>query len=477
MPEVIMPRLSDTMEEGVLSRWLKKEGDAVRQGEVIGEIDTDKATMELESFDDGILEKLLVPEGATVAIGQPLAVIGDGSGGGGGTTTAGTAPGAAPATTPPSAVDGQPSAAAPTVAAEAVPTSAPPSAAAPAAGTPAPAAPTAAAPAGAAPAGAVPAAAARPSARLLSSPLARREAARHGLDPATITGTGPGGRIVRADVDAAVAAAQARGAAPAGEVPQPGQATPAPPQQPGQAPSSSAPAQQAQAGATDSVEVPLTQMRKVTARRLTESAAAPHFYLTVVVGVDALFRFRADVNERFSDRNIKVSVTDLLVRACAVTLRSHPGVNSSWAGDRILAHRRINVGVAVALDDGLIVPVVTSADTKTLDQIAVETRALAEKARAGTLSLQEFSGGTFTISNLGMFGIDNFTAVINPPEAAILAVGATTEEPYVQDGELLTRRIMKITLTSDHRVLDGAKSAAFLSDLKRNLEDPLRIVI
>jgi pyruvate dehydrogenase E2 component (dihydrolipoamide acetyltransferase) len=445
MPEVIMPRLSDTMEEGVLSRWLKKEGDAVRQGEVIGEIDTDKATMELESFDDGILEKLLVPEGATVAIGQPLAVIGDGSGGVGGTTTAGTAPGAAPATTPPSAADGQPSAAVPTVAAEvAVPV--------------------------------VPAAAAGPSARLLSSPLARREAARHGLDPATITGTGPGGRIVRADVDAAVAAAEARGAAPAGEVRQPGQAPSAPPQQPGQAPSSSAPAQPAQASA-DSVEVPLTQMRKVTARRLTESAAAPHFYLTVVVGVDALFRFRADVNERFSDRNIKVSVTDLLVRACAVTLRSHPGVNSSWAGDRILAHRRINVGVAVALDDGLIVPVVTSADTKTLDQIAVETRALAEKARAGSLSLQEFSGGTFTISNLGMFGIDNFTAVINPPEAAILAVGATTEEPYVQDGELLTRRIMKITLTSDHRVLDGAKSAAFLSDLKRNLEDPLRIVI
>jgi pyruvate dehydrogenase E2 component (dihydrolipoamide acetyltransferase) len=282
---------------------------------------------------------------------------------------------------------------------------------------------------------------------------------------------------VRADVDAAVAAAEARGAAPAGEVPKPGHALSAPSQLLGQAPSSSAPAQPAQAGAADSVEVPLTQMRKVTARRLTESAAAPHFYLTVAVGMDKLFDFRSDVNERFADRNIKVSVTDLLVRACSVTLRSHPKVNSSWAGDRILAHRRINVGVAVALDDGLIVPVVTSADTKTLDQIAVETRALAEKARAGTLSLQEFSGGTFTISNLGMFGIDNFTAVINPPEAAILAVGATTEEPYVRDGELRTRRIMKITLTSDHRVLDGAKSAAFLSDLKRNLEDPLRIVI
>ncbi|MFI5085617.1 MAG: 2-oxo acid dehydrogenase subunit E2, partial [Actinomycetales bacterium] len=178
-----------------------------------------------------------------------------------------------------------------------------------------------------------------------------------------------------------------------------------------------------------------------------------------------------------ADRGIKVSVTDLLVRACAVTLRTHPQVNSSWAGDKILAHRRINIGVAVALDEGLIVPVVAGADTKSLDQIAAETRSLAEKARSGTLTLQEFSGGTFTVSNLGMFGIDNFTAVINPPEAAILAVGAATREPFVQDGELQSRSIMKITMTSDHRVLDGATAAAFLSDLKRRLEDPLRIVI
>ncbi|RAN72681.1 hypothetical protein B5P43_32535 [Bacillus sp. SRB_336] len=427
-----MPRLSDTMEEGVLSRWLKKEGDAVRQGDVIGEIDTDKATMELESFDDGILEKLLVPEGTTVAIGQPLAVIGDGSG-----TARPEAEAPAPAGTVPSTQETQ--------------------------GTQVASAPATSKPVAAA-----------GSQRLLSSPLARREAARHGLDPATITGTGPGGRIVRADVKAAVAEAETDRSHREGHGQPGGQVTPPardtrPAQPPSAAPDS--------VEALDSVEVPLTQMRKVTARRLTESAAAPHFHLTVVVRVDALFRFRSEVNERFAAQGIKVSVTDLLVRASAATLRTHQQVNSSWAGDRILAHRRINIGVAVALDDGLIVPVVTGADAKSLDQIAAETRSLAEKARSGTLTLQEFSGGTFTISNLGMFGIDNFTAVINPPEAAILAVGAATKEPFVQDGELQDRSIMKITMTSDHRVLDGATAAAFLSDLKGRLEDPLRIVI
>ncbi|WP_186759360.1 dihydrolipoamide acetyltransferase family protein [Arthrobacter alpinus] len=432
MPEVVMPRLSDTMEEGVLSRWLKKEGDTVRQGDVLGEIDTDKATMELESFEDGILEKLLVPEGTTVAIGQPLAVIGDGSG-----TARPEAEAAVSASA--SSVPSTPRASAPPVP---KPTPAQP------ASSPAPAS-----------------ADARPDAstrRLLSSPLARREAVRHGLDPTTITGTGPGGRIVRADVEAAIAAAETE-QPPVEEEPQStGRGT-----QPDQPPSS----------AQASVEIPLTQMRKVTAQRLTESAAAPHFYLTVVVGVDALFRFRSEVNERFADQDVKVSVTDLLVRACAVTLRHHPQVNSSWAGDKILAHQRINIGVAVALDEGLMVPVVTGADDKSLNTIAAQTQSLAEKARSGTLKLNEFSGGTFTISNLGMFGIDNFTAVINPPEAAILAVGAATDEPYVQDGELRSRRVMKITMTSDHRVLDGAIAAAFLSELKRTLEDPLRIVI
>ncbi len=467
MPEVIMPRLSDTMEEGVLSRWLKKEGDTVRSGDVIGEIDTDKATMDLEAFDDGVLEKLLVPEGTTVAIGQPLAIIGDGSGSDSASDGASFSASDGASTTERSPADlaaadapGQGTVRGSTgsesgakSAPESAPESAPPQTVAPHTVVPGAAGEHAAGqPRGRSGVGGP------GPLRVLTSPLARRIAVQHGLDPATITGTGPGGRIVRADVEAAVAAA-AQPAQPAPSVGAAGATT------------------EASGTTSDSLEIPLTQMRKVTARRLTESVSAPHFYLTNVVEVDRLFAFRAEINERTAVSGFKVSVTDLLVRACAVTLRAHPQVNSSWAGDKILQHRRINIGVAVALDDGLMVPVLTEADTKGLAQIAQETRALAEKARAGRLTLQEFSGGTFTISNLGMFGIDNFTAVINPPEAAILAVGAATEEPMVTDGELRTRRIMKITMTADHRVLDGATAAAFLQVLKQTLEDPLRIVI
>ncbi|GAA1337393.1 dihydrolipoamide acetyltransferase family protein [Arthrobacter roseus] len=394
MPEVIMPRLSDTMEEGVLSRWLKNEGDTVREGDVIAEIDTDKATMDLEVFDGGVLEKLLVPEGTTVPIGKPIAIISSGAETGPGS---GTPPETGAATT---------------------------------------------------------------TRRTLTSPLARRIAVEHGLDPADITGTGPGGRIVRADVEAAVTAQEHK----------PSLIDP---------PDATVPAATAESGKTDqdTVEIPLTTMRKVMAARLADSASAPHFFLTNVVEVDRLFAFRAEVNERFAESGIKVSVTDLLVRACARTLEDHPKVNSSWAGDKILQYRHAHIGVAVALDDGLIVPVVRDAATKGLEVIAAETRALAERARNNKLTPAEFSGGTFTLSNLGMFGIDNFTAVINPPEAAILAVGNTTEEPYLKDGQLLSRRVLKITLTADHRVLDGAVAAAFLRDLKRMLEEPLRIII
>lgn len=447
MPEVIMPRLSDTMEEGVLSRWLKNEGDTVSEGDVIAEIDTDKATMDLEVFEGGVLEKLLVPEGTTVSIGEPIAIIGSGAETGSG-GTASTKDAEAPSTGP-----------------EAVP--------APAAGDPAVAAGNSAPADGAAPAEEAvdrPPSTTMPSGadagtdatvrRTLTSPLARRIAVEHGLDPADITGTGPGGRIVRADVEAAVTAKESAPTL-----------------------SGNASAKGAEAGAStrdtesDTVEIPLTTMRKVMAARLADSASAPHFFLTNVVGVDRLFAFRAEVNERFAESGIKVSVTDLLVRACALTLEAHPKINSSWAGDKILQHRHAHIGVAVALEDGLIVPVVRDAATKGLDVIAAETRALAEKARNNKLAPAEFSGGTFTLSNLGMFGIDNFTAVINPPEAAILAVGNTTEEPYVKDGQLLSRRVLKITLTADHRVLDGAVAAAFLRDLKRTLEEPLRIIL
>lgn len=429
MPEVNMPRLSDTMQEGVLSRWVKKIGDTVREGDVLAEIDTDKATMDLEAFDEGVLEKILVEEGTTVAIGEPVAFIGSGAESGGG-APAGTA--AASPTSPDSTPPGP--------APDDVPAAQP-------AGRPSTSAATDRQP----PTGAA-------GGRLLASPLARRIAEQHGIDPAGIDGTGPGGRIVRADVEAAVAAQastapQQRHSAKTTPVPGTGEDEP------------------------ESVEIPLTMMRKVMAERLTESASAPHFYLTNVVTVDRLFALRAEINERFADSGVKISVTDLLVKACALTLEDHPQVNASWSGDRILQHPHAHIGVAVALDDGLIVPVVRDAATKGLEVISAETRALAKKARDGKLAPAEFSGGTFSISNLGMFGIDNFTAVINPPEAAILAVGATTEEPHVLDGKLSTRQVMKITLTSDHRVLDGAVSAAFLRDLKRTLEEPLRIII
>jgi len=423
MPDVLMPRLSDTMEEGVLSRWLKKEGDAVHRGDVLAEIETDKATMELEAYDEGVLERLLVAEGATVPIGKPIAVIDDGT-----PTTSAAAPKPAQAAAP---------------SASSVPAAAPNPAQA--------AAPSASG---------VPAAA---TTRIPTSPLARRIARDHGIDLATIAGTGPAGRIVRADVEAAVAAAEGRPAsAPASR----------PASRPGEPTALTPPTASA-----DDEEVPLTTVRRITARRLTESATAPHFYLVSVIDAERLLAFRAEVNDRLTAAGTRISVTDLLVRACAVTLRAHPQVNSSWGGDKILRHVRIHVGIAVALDDGLIVPVVRDVDRKSLGEIATETHALADRARAGRLTPDEFTGGTFTISNLGMYGIDHFTALINSPEAAILAVGAASQEPVVRDGQIVSRATIKLTLSIDHRVLDGATAAAFLRDLKDTLEVPLRIVV
>lgn len=287
------------------------------------------------------------------------------------------------------------------------------------------------------------------------SPLARKLAREHGIDLSTVTGTGPGGRIVRADVEAAIAAAR-----PAAEATRPA---------PEPAPLATVD--------EDVEEVPLTTIRRVTAKRLTESATAPHFYLTGVVDAGRLLAFRAEINDRLADTGTKITVTDLLVRACAVTLRAHPEVNASWGGDKILRRRRIHIGVAVAVPDGLIVPVIRDADRKRLGEIAAEARALADRAREGRLTPDEFRGGTFTISNLGMYGVDQFTAVTNPPEAAILAVGAATETPVLRDRQLASRTTVKLTLTIDHRVLDGATAAEFLRDLKGTLEEPLRLVV
>jgi pyruvate dehydrogenase E2 component (dihydrolipoamide acetyltransferase) len=421
MPDVVMPRLSDTMTEGVLSRWLKKEGDTVKKGDVLAEIETDKAVMELEVYDAGVLERLLVPEGSEVPIGQPIAVIGDRS-----ATAAASAPQVREAE-------------AATDTAQATPV-----------------AETQPRPQASDEPAVVATSSAEPS-RIRSSPLARRIAREHDIDLSSLAAARPGERIVSADVEAAFNEREKEGSAP---------------------PPSAAPtAADVSSRALDSVEIPLSRMRRATARRLTESASAPHFFLTNVVNIERLLSFRAEANQRYAEKNVKISVTDLLVRACATTLRDHPKINASWGQDKVLQHRRIHIGVAVALDDGLIVPVITNADAKGLDVISGETRDLAERARAGQLTPEEFSGGTFTISNLGMYGIDNFTAVINPPEAAILAVGGATEEPYLQEGKLSSRQILRMTLTVDHRVLDGATAAAFLHALKRTLEEPLRMVL
>ena len=230
-------------------------------------------------------------------------------------------------------------------------------------------------------------------------------------------------------------------------------------------------------GAEGDEQVPLSSIRRITAQRLTESAAAPHFYLTSVADVDALQKLRAELNAEFSDTGPKISVTDLLIRACAITLRTHLYVNSSWGGDHLVRHSHVNIGCAVATDNGLLVPVVRDADRKSLTEIAVEAHALVARARAGKLTPDELTGSTFTISNLGMYGIDHFTAVINPPEAAVLAVGAVQQEAVVRDGQLTAATTLKLTLSIDHRVLDGATAAVFLQDLVNLLEHPLRIVV
>jgi pyruvate dehydrogenase E2 component (dihydrolipoamide acetyltransferase) len=380
-----------------------------------------------------VLEKILVEEGETAAIGAPIAVL----------TPKGGA--AAPAAEP-----------AAEAAAEAAAEPAPESQPAPAA-EPEPVAETTAPAPAPAPAPARPAGASRPP----SSPLARRLARDHGLDLASLNGSGPGGRIVRADIEAAI-----RSGAPASASAQ----APAPTTAP-----APAPAVAARAEDPDVEAVPLNRFRKVAAKRLTESKReAPHFYLNREVDAEALLSFRATLNEALAPA--KVSVNDLIVKAAATALREHPAVNVSYTEENLLFHKRVHVGIAVAVEDGLVVPVIRDADRKSVSQIGQETRELAGKAREGKLSLQEMSGGTFSVSNLGMFGVDSFSAVINPPEAAILAVGAVRDEPVVRDGQVVPGKRMTVTLSVDHRATDGATGARFLDRLATLLENPLLIV-
>ncbi|MBF6193833.1 dihydrolipoamide acetyltransferase family protein [Nocardia implantans] len=418
MPEITMPRLSDTMEEGVVVSWLKQVGDPVERGEILAEIETDKALMELEAYDSGVLEQILAAEGARVPIGTPIGLIGDGSG-----TTASGSGGSAPA--PAATASGEQAAAE--------------KGSGPASNRVVPES-TADAPATAE--------------RKKASPLARKIADELGVDITTVTGTGPGGRVIRQDVESAQRT---------GELEQPGEAA-ASPEPPAPAPG-------------DYEELPLTTIQRVSATRLTESKQqAPHIYLTTAIDVTELFGFRAQVNATLAQAGGKVSVNDLLLKAVAVTLRSNPSVNVSFAGDKLLRHRGIHLGMAVATPAGLLVPVLRDADRKSVSEIAADSRDKAERARERKLRSDEMSGGTFTISNLGMFGIEHFTAVINPPEAAILAVGAATDELRLDDGQVVTRKILRVTMSADHRAIDGAVAARFLQELKDLLEHPLRIV-
>ncbi|APA97196.1 dihydrolipoamide acetyltransferase family protein [Nocardia seriolae] len=424
MSEVTMPRLSDTMEEGIVSAWLKQVGDQVKAGEILAEIETDKALMELEAYEDGILEAIIAEPGTTVAIGEPIALLGDGSG-------ASAAPAAALAL----------AAAAP----------------APAAAPAAPAA--AAAPAISAPAAGNGSTPTESGDRKKSSPLARKVAKEIGVDINAVNGTGPGGRVTKQDVENA--GSTATPAAPAAAAAAPA-ATPA-----------------AVAPATgDYEEIPLTNIQRVSATRLTESKQqAPHIYLTSAIDVTELLAFRAQINNTLEETGSgKVSVNDLLVKAVATALRLDPAVNVSFAGDKLLRHKAINIGIAVATDAGLFVPVIHDADRKSVSAIAAEGKEKAGRARDRKLKGEDMSGGTFTISNLGMFGIEQFTAVINPPESAILAVGAAQDELKLDGEKVVSRKILRVTLSADHRSIDGAVAARFLQQLKELIEHPLRIV-
>jgi pyruvate dehydrogenase E2 component (dihydrolipoamide acetyltransferase) len=432
MPDVLMPRLSDTMEEGVLSQWVKHEGDRVRKGDVLAVIETDKAAMEMEAYDEGVLTKILVAEGASVPIGTPIAVIGE-------AVAEAAAPSLVSAPHHPER------------------TVVPP----PAPGTP-PGAPVA---------GRVPA-----------SPLARKLARDRGVNLSSVSGSGPGGRIVRADIEQAARDRGGAQPAPQSAAAPTGQVRPAPVAPPA-APFAAVAPQPAPAAAvpltpaSDAEEIPLTTVRRLTAQRLAASAReAPHFYLTIVADVGTLLDFRAQASQR-PRADVKITVTDLLIKACATALADCPEVNVSWDETRILRHRHVSIGIAVAIDDGLIVPVVRDADRKTLTEIVREAHDLTARARARKLTPDELAGGTFTISNLGMYGIRQFTAVINPPQAAILAVGEAIRQPVVRGDQVAIATTMTLTLSIDHRAVDGATAAGFLARLKELIEEPLDIVL
>ncbi len=420
MAEVVyMPKLSDTMTEGVVAAWTKNVGDAVKSGEVLAEIETDKATMEFESFYDGVLLHIGVETGKAAPVNSVLAIIGEaGEDISSLLATAGAPASSAPAPAPTATT-------APVAASE--PTPIPTPVAAPVA---------------------APIALANNSDRVFASPLAKKMATERGIDIHTVGGTGENGRIVKRDVDHYVpytpaANAPAYTAAPAGRV--------------------------------SFTDEPVSQMRKTIARRLAESKfTAPHFYLTLDIDMDAAIATRKGLN---SLEGVKVSYNDMVIKAVAMALRKHPAVNSAWMGDFIRRNEHVNIGVAVAVEDGLLVPVVRFADGKGLMQISAEVREYAQKAKDKKLQPSDWEGNTFTISNLGMFGIESFTAIVNPPDACILAIGGIKEVPVVKNGQVVPGNVMKVTLSCDHRAVDGASGAAFLQTFKTYMEQPAAMLL
>ncbi len=423
--EILMPALSPTMEEGTLSKWLVKEGDTVQSGDLLAEIETDKATMEFEAVDEGVIGKILVAEGTEgVKVNTAIAIIGEA---------------------------GEDMSAAPVAAPAAAPAEAAPAAPAPAA---APAAATAPAPA---------AAKAADGTRVFASPLARRIAKDKGIDLTQIAGSGPHGRIIKADVEGTSATA----AAPA-----------APSAAPAKAAMPTGPAADQvlrMYEGRDYEEIALDGMRKTVAARLTEAKQTiPHFYLRRDIKLDALLSFRSQLNTSLEARGVKLSVNDFIIKACALALQQVPAANAVWAGDRILRLTPSDVAVAVAIEGGLFTPVLQDADKKSLSELSAQMKDLAGRARNKKLAPHEYTGGSFAISNLGMFGIENFDAVINPPHGAILAVGAGVKKPVVgADGELAVATVMSVTMSVDHRVIDGALGAELLQAIVDNLENPI----
>jgi pyruvate dehydrogenase E2 component (dihydrolipoamide acetyltransferase) len=434
---ILMPALSPTMTEGTLATWHKKEGDKVKSGDVIAEIETDKATMEVEAVDEGTIGKILVAEGTeNVPVNEIIAILLEEG------EDAGALKGGAPAAAKPEAK------------AEAAAAAEPKAEAAPAA-QPAPAAKAVAN--------------GHDDSRVFASPLARRMAQQAGIDLAALQGSGPHGRIVKADIDAAVA-----GGAPAAK---PAAAAKPAPAAPAAKPAAAGPnaKQLADAYGIPYSEQKHSNMRKTVARRLLESKqTVPHFYLTVDIQLDALLKLRKELNDR---GDVKLSVNDLIIKAAALALRKVPAANTSWTDESMIQYERVDVSVAVATPGGLITPIIKDADRKGLGTISGEMKDLAARARDGKLKPEEYQGGTFSISNLGMFGVKDFAAIINPPQSCILAVGAGTQQPVVKDGALAIATVMSCTLSVDHRAVDGAVGAEYLAAFRALIEAPLSMML